>query len=86
MSVRDLTHEDQLLVTRAALAGVKFWRTEAKGYWTSSEFPNVDGMYTIGRAAMYALWKLDLVTEAEREEYLVRTHGSSIQALLRERA
>lgn len=77
-----MTEEDQMLVAKAALAGVRFYRTNT-GYWKSSLHDSSDsagGKYTIGRAAAYALLRLGMMTEREHENYSNRTchHGGPV--------
>lgn len=66
-----MTEEDQLLVTKAALLGVRFSRNH-DGYWVASTAP-VTGRLTIGRAAINALRLLGMATEDEQDAYDRRT-------------
>lgn len=70
-----MTEEDQLLVAKAALAGVRFYRTTRSGFWRSSEHVSSGsgGNYSIGRAAVVALTHLGLMTDEDRADYFRRT-------------
>lgn len=64
-----MTKEDQVLVTKAALAGVRFFR-DKHGHWCFTlPIDRTRGSLTIGRAAALALWYMGLTTEDELQAY-----------------
>jgi len=72
-----MTEEDQLLVAKAALAGVRFWPYQRGGrghtFWKSSV--SSYARTTLGRAAAAALMERELAPPEEIEAYLDRTGG-----------
>lgn len=62
-----MTEEDQIMVAKAVLAGVRLWQT-VDGYWRRSTNPG-PGMFSIGRAAACALVELGLITVEEHHAY-----------------
>jgi hypothetical protein len=78
-----LTEEDQNLVARAALIGVKFGRVTMNECWTATH-PDFEGRstiakYTIGRAACIALHRLGLISDEEMRDYQLRTDCGGVQ-------
>lgn len=67
-----MTEEDQLLVAKAGLAGVRFFRRSSNNYW-SFKLPNAPvgkvAKYTLGRAAALALRYMGLMTHDEWQAY-----------------
>jgi len=70
-----MTEEDQILVAKAVLAGVRFSRSTT-GYWLRSTRKE-GGSYTVGRAAAMALLELELMTREEQRDYDHRTYRQS---------
>jgi len=71
-----MTEEDQILVAKAVLAGVRFSRATT-GFWQETEGPTV-GWLTVGRCAAAALNRLGLLTVDEFCEYERRTGSPDV--------